>query len=50
MEFFKTFPNNHVGNNPYKIAFDQEDWTCIVADFAGTMKGPMKAPGGILFL
>lgn len=48
VEFFKTFPDNRVGNNPYKIAFGQEDWTCTVADFTGTMKGPMKGANGKL--
>ena len=42
VEFFKTFPDNHLINNPYKIAFGQDDWTCSIADFTGTMKGPMK--------
>ena len=46
-EFFKTFPDNRVGNSPYKIAFGQDDWTCTIADFTGTMKGPMKGPDGI---
>jgi SnoaL-like polyketide cyclase len=42
VEFFKTFPDNHFINNPYKIFFGQGDYTCTVADFYGTMKGPMK--------
>jgi hypothetical protein len=46
MEFFKTFPDNHLVNNPYKIFFAQGDYTCSVADFTGTMKGPMKSPDG----
>ena len=37
-EFFKTFPDNHIVNNPYKIAFGDGDWTCSIADFTGTMK------------
>jgi predicted ester cyclase len=41
-EFFKTFPDNRLVNNPYKILFAQGDYTCSVADFTGTMKGPMK--------
>jgi len=45
-EFFKTFPDNHLVNRPYKIFFGQDDWTCSVADFTGTMKGPMKLGGG----
>jgi predicted ester cyclase len=46
VEFFKTFPDNHLVNNPYKILFGQGDYTCSVAEFTGTMKGPMKGPGG----
>lgn len=45
-EFFKTFPDNHLINNPYKIMFGNGDYTCTVADFYGTMKGAMKAAGG----
>ena len=41
--FFKAFPDNHVGNNPYKIFFTQGDWTCSVAEFTGTHKGTMMA-------
>ncbi len=46
VEFFKTFPDNHLINNPYKIFFGQGDYTCTVADFSGTMKGPMKGADG----
>jgi hypothetical protein len=49
VKFFKTFPDNHIVNNPYKIAFGQGDWTCTIADFTGTMKGPMKGAMGKLF-
>jgi predicted ester cyclase len=42
IEFFKSFPDNHVGNRPYKIFFASGDFTCSVADFTGTFKGPMK--------
>ena len=45
MEFFKTFDNRLV-NNPYKITFGQGDYTCTVADWTVTMKGPMKGPDG----
>ena len=45
-EFFKTFPDNHIVNNPYKIAFGEGDWTCSIADLTGTMKGPMKGADG----
>jgi predicted ester cyclase len=46
IEFFKTFPDSHVGNDPYKVLFGQGEWTCSVARFTGTMKGPMKRPDG----
>ncbi|WP_340820750.1 ester cyclase [Methanolobus sp. WCC4] len=46
IEFYKTFPDNHVENRPYKTLFGQGDWTCSVAVFTGTMKGPMKTPDG----
>lgn len=46
VEFFKTFPDNHLINRPYKIFFAQGNHTCSVADFTGTMKGPMKMPDG----
>jgi hypothetical protein len=44
-EFFKTFDNRLV-NNPYKIAFGDENHTCTVADWTVTMKGPMKSTDG----
>jgi hypothetical protein len=33
-------------NNPYKILFYKDDYTCSVADFTGTFKGPMKGLNG----
>jgi ketosteroid isomerase-like protein len=42
IEFFKAFPDNHIANNPYKILFANDDYTCSVADFSGTFKSPMK--------
>jgi ketosteroid isomerase-like protein len=46
IEFFKTFPDNHIDNRPYKVLFSQDDWTCSIARFTGTMKGPMKGLDG----
>ncbi len=37
----RTFPDNKVGNRPYKIFFASGDWTCSVSLFTGTMTGPM---------
>ena len=48
VEFFKTFPDNHLVNTPYKILIGQGDHTCSVAEFTGTMKGPMKGANGKL--
>jgi hypothetical protein len=44
--FFKTFPDNHIDNRPYKTLFGYGDWTCSVANFTGTMKGPLTMPDG----
>ena len=46
IEFFKTFPDNHIDNRPYKVLIAQGDWTCSIASFTGTMKGPMKGSDG----
>jgi predicted ester cyclase len=46
IEFFNIFPDNHLVNNPYKILFSNDDYTCSVADFTGTFKGPMKGLDG----
>ena len=46
VEFFKTFPDNHLINRPYKILLASGNHTCSVADFSGTMKGPMKTADG----
>ncbi len=45
IEFFKTFPDNHL-DIPYKVLLGYGDWTCSVARFTGTMKGPMKGADG----
>jgi len=46
LEFFKTFPDQKVHNRPYKTLFASGDWTCSIARFTGTMKGPMTGPDG----
>jgi ketosteroid isomerase-like protein len=46
IELFKTFPDNRVGNLPYKTLFGSDDWTCSIARFTGTMTGPMKGADG----
>ncbi len=46
VEFFKTFPDNHLINRPYKTLLADGNYTCSIADFYGTMKGPMKMGEG----
>ena len=46
VDFFRAFPDQHLDNRPYKTFFASGDWTCSIARFTGTMKGPMKAPDG----
>jgi ketosteroid isomerase-like protein len=45
IEFFKTFDNS-LENDPYMVMFGQDDWTCTIAKWKGTMKGPMTGPDG----
>ena len=45
IEFFKTFPDNHL-DLPYKVLFGEGDMTCSIARFTGTMTGPMKNADG----
>ena len=46
LAFFKTFPDQHLVNNPYKVMIAQGDWTCTIAEFTGTMAGPMTMADG----
>jgi hypothetical protein len=45
-QYFRTFPDNRVGNRPYLVLFGEGDWTCSIANFTGTMTGPMAGPDG----
>jgi predicted ester cyclase len=46
LTFFKTFPDQHLVNNPYKTMIAEGDWTCTIAEFTGTMTGPMTMADG----
>jgi ketosteroid isomerase-like protein len=46
IDFFRAFPDQHLDNRPYRVFFASGDWTCSIARFTGTMKGPMKGPDG----
>lgn len=44
--FFKVFPDNHIGNDPYKTLFARDSWTCSIAELTGTHQGPMMSFDG----
>jgi len=46
IQFFTTFPDNRVENRPYKTSFANGDWTCSIAQFTGTMQGPLVLADG----
>ena len=46
IDFFRTFPNQHLDNRPYRVFLASGDWTCSIARFKGTMTGPMKTADG----
>lgn len=46
IDFWKTFPDQHLDNRPYKVFLADGDWTASIARFTGTMTGPMKGPDG----
>jgi len=46
LDLFKAFPNQRLVNRPYKVFFASGDWTCSIAQFTGTMTGPMMGPDG----
>ncbi len=46
IDFFKTFPDQHLVNRPYRVFFANGDWTCSIAHFTGTMTGPMQGADG----
>jgi len=44
--FSRSFPDNHIENDPYKVLIAQGDWTCSVAEFTGTHEGILIDPDG----
>jgi ketosteroid isomerase-like protein len=46
--YANTFPDNRVGNRPYRVIFGQGDWTCTVAEHTGTFRGPLKTAQGVV--
>jgi hypothetical protein len=46
VEFFKTYPDNHVENNPYKILSAREIGPVQWQNSQARLKGPMMSPDG----
>jgi ketosteroid isomerase-like protein len=46
LDFFRAFPDQKLDNRPYRVFFASGDWTCSIARFTGTFKGPMKGMDG----
>ena len=44
--FTQGFPDAHIDNDPYKVCFGQDDWTCSIALMKGTNTRPMMGPDG----
>ena len=45
-QFFRTFPDVHVSNDPYPIQFGSGDWITVVSRATGTFTGEMTLPDG----
>ena len=45
-EAFFTSIENHLDNNPYKVMFASDHWTCTIAKWTGKMIGPWQGLDG----
>ncbi len=45
-QFFHTFPDVHVNNDPYLVRFGGGDWITVVTRVTGTFTGGMTLPDG----
>lgn len=45
-DFFRAFPDQQLENRPYRVFFASGEWTCSIARFTGTFRGPMRGPDG----
>ena len=45
-EFFRTFPDVRVHNDPYPIQFGSGDWITVITRVTGTFTGKMTLPDG----
>lgn len=45
-QFFRSFPDVHVENDPYPVQFGHGDWITVVSRTTGTLTGEMLLPDG----
>jgi hypothetical protein len=45
-QFFRTFPDVHVHNDPYPVQFGSGDWITVISRTTGTFTGQMTLPDG----
>lgn len=45
-QFFRTFPDVHVANDPYPVQFGGGDWITVVTRVTGTFTGELGLPDG----
>ena len=45
-QFFRTFPDVHVHNDPYPVQFGSGDWITVISRTTGTFTGEMPLPDG----
>jgi ketosteroid isomerase-like protein len=45
-QFFNTFPDVRVANDPYPVQFGSGDWITVISRVTGTFTGQMTLPDG----
>jgi ketosteroid isomerase-like protein len=45
-QFFRSFPDVHVANDPYPVQFGSGDWITVITRTSGTFTGEMTGLGG----
>src|SRR5258708_37205677 len=46
IDFFQSFPDQHLDNRPYKVFFASGDPPCPIPRFTGTLRSPTQGPDG----
>jgi ketosteroid isomerase-like protein len=47
---FRSFPDVHVGNDPYPVQFGSGEWITVISRVTGTFTGEMVQPDGSVVL